>query len=845
MMARLKQQFRCNSLGGLLVFIIALLCGAGSGFAKTPVVDDLPTAGHLLDEPKDQTPAPGKADALPDKATGDGLPAAGHLADGAATGGAAPSQAPLQLEVLINGYKVDLVAGFSRLPNGNLAATRSELAAVGLKTPGKGPDNEVVPLLSIPSLKYQFDELGQTIDIRIADNMRIPKRFNLIPEESLMEAQSDLGVVLNYSAYAAADTYLYQQKTNFSGASINLDGRAFSKLGVLQQTATVGTTTFSDFTATRLNSTFTYSNQKRAETYRLGDIVSGGLNWTRPMRMGGAQVQRNFSLRPDLITTPLPSLQGTAALPSTLDVYLNGLKAYSQEVPAGPFEVTRLPVISSQGAARVVLTDTTGRQTTSEKPIYNSAMLLGNGYFDYSVDIGFARRSFGTASFDYDSEILGLASARFGLSDFLTVEAHAEAKPDLIEGGAGAVLQAGPFGTFNAALAASEQAGDFGAFAYGAWDFQYKDLLVHAASSRTFGNFTDLAAATALRDSTGISASAVPRAMDQITLSYGFPQIEADVGLSLSHLLLANGTETAPLGLSVTKSFPHEISVFAGAYLDLANTNNFGASMGFSMPLGKSRDINVESNATYDNTGYSAAASAFKQMDSSYGSYGWRVAAREQSGEAVSASGGYRAAQAVVAGALETAGGKLGGRANVEGSLVATKAGVFIGNPVSDSFAVVNAGVADMPVSYENRFVGKTGKNGKILLTQVRSYHPTRVSIDATSLPLNSNVTETDKRIAPREMSGVVVDFGVQKESTAAIVILKDEAGAYLPAGTEITLADHKEPFIMGYDGQVYVTDLTARNALTAQLSGKTCQAAFDYKSDANTQTLIGPLTCL
>ena len=846
MMARLIPQSRCNNPGGLLVLLIALVCSACLSLVQPAAAEDLPQAGHLLDQPAQQVAAPGKTDALPGSANADGLPAAGHLVDVPEASAAGTPSAGLQLEVLINGYKSDLVAGFTKRPDGNLASTRSELTDIGIKVPGAGPATEEIALLSIPSLHYDFDELAQTINIQIASAMRIPKRFNLMPEEDLMAAQSDLGFVLNYSAFAAADTVLFNPKTEFSGASLNLDARAFSNYGVLQQTAALGTTTFSDVTATRLNTTWTYSSQQRAETYRLGDIVSGGLNWTRPVRMGGAQAQRNFSLRPDLITTPLPILQGTAEVPSTLDVYLNGMKSYTQDVPAGPFEVARLPVISSQGTARVVLTDTSGRQTTTEKPIYNSAELLSKGLFDYSADLGFARRSFGTSSFDYDTSPMALASARYGISDIITAEGHLEARSDLVEGGLGGVLQAGPFGTFNLAVAASDHAGKFGTFVYGAWDFQYENFLAHASSSRSFQDFTDLAAATAMLNTSSVSGSGVPHAIDQILVSYSFPYIQTNVGVSLSHVELSNGTQTAPVGLNVTKSIGRNISVYAGAYYDVANVNNYGASIGFSMAIGrgKDKDINIASDASYDAAGYSAQASAFKNMDSSYGSYGWRIADREQGDRAVAASASYRAPQAVVTGTVESFAGKLEGKANVEGSLVATKAGVFMGNPIYDSFAVVNVGVPDMPVSYENRYVGKTGKAGKLLLTQVRSYRPTRVSIDATNLPLNSSVTETDKRIAPREMSGVVVDFGVQKDQTAAIVVLKDPSGAFLAPGSEIAVTGHKEPFIMGYDGQVFITDLAAHNAVSADVKGKTCQAAFDYKSEANAQTVIGPLTC-
>ena len=63
-------------------------------------------------------------------------------------------------------------------------------------------------------------------------------------------------------------------------------------------------------------------------SYRAGDTISGRtLAWTRPIRLGGLQVQRNFALRPDLVTLPLPSYSGSAAVPSTVDVYVNNIKS--------------------------------------------------------------------------------------------------------------------------------------------------------------------------------------------------------------------------------------------------------------------------------------------------------------------------------------------------------------------------------------------------------------------------------------------------------------------------------------------------------------------------------------
>ena len=770
----------------------------------------------------------------------DGIPSAGHLVDVTEQG--KPVNGARQLDVLINGYKLDLVAAFIQAPDGSFSSARSELRELGIKVPGEGPDTEQIPLNKIPGLGFNYDETKQTIDLTIGDAGRAAKSIEIFPRAKMIEATSDLGVVLNYSGYAAANYSISDAITNFNGASVSLDARAFSKFGVVQQTGIVGTTTFSNFTSVRLDTAWSYSSQSRQETYRLGDVITGGLRWTRPVRMGGGEVQRNFSVRPDLITAPLPSLTGSAAVPSTLDVYINGAKTYSQQVSPGPFSIDNMPVITNQGTARVVLTDTTGRQTESETPFYSSPDLLSPGLFDYSLDVGVARRSFGTQSFDYDDQPLTEASVRYGINNRMTGEFHAEAKADMLEGGIGGVFVAGAFGTFDAAVAASAYKGDMGFYAFGAWDAQFGSLAFHASTARTFGNFVDLAAVTEIPDPLGVRKNGVPIAQDQFTIAYGIPHFDAGAGISLVHVLPKTGDETLLLGLNLTKSFKDKLSVYANAYVDLDKSGDYGAFIGFSIPLGV--DMNSSAGGGVSKAGWAAAAEVSKPMDTSYGSYGWRVSDQEQINRITTAEASYRAAQGVASGRLVSANGKISGNAALDGSLVATKSGLFMGNPIVDSFAIVDAGVEGVDVNYENRFVGKTNSSGKLLVTQMRAYQPNKISINAEDLPLNSNVTETEKRVAPREKSGVLVDFGVKKDATSVIVILKNAKGDFIQPGTEVYLGDNKEPFLMGYDGQVYLTDIAASNKINVEVGGAPCTVAFDFKADKATQTVIGPLQC-
>lgn len=72
---------------------------------------------------------------------------------------------------------------------------------------------------------------------------------------------------------------------------------------------------------------------------------------------------------------PLPELSGSAAVPSTVDVYVDNAQRASRSVPSGPFSITNLPIITGAGTARLVVRDALGRETVSETPFYASSDL--------------------------------------------------------------------------------------------------------------------------------------------------------------------------------------------------------------------------------------------------------------------------------------------------------------------------------------------------------------------------------------------------------------------------------------------------------------------------------------
>ncbi|MBN9268352.1 MAG: fimbrial biogenesis outer membrane usher protein [Hyphomicrobium sp.] len=342
----------------------------------------------------------------------------------------------LFLEVVINDFPTGVLTEFSEHPELGLTTTPEELAASGLKLAEQARigDNRIA-LQRLPGVSYRVAESEQRLYIIAPDETRIRRTLDARASRRNREhtgPQADYGAVLNYSLFGATGALSNRDFGRLDTFSGSFDLRAFGPLGTLSHSLVAGRTSYDWMDdIVRLRTAWTYSDPMHMLTYRAGDLVSGGLTWTRPVNLGGVQVQRNFGLRSDLVTKPLPSFAGSAAVPTTVEVYSQNTRVWSSKVAPGPFEVFNLPVIGTSGEARVVLLDSQGREIETVLPFYNADILLREGLFDFSIEAGFPRRSIGVLSDDYDDNAFAILSARYGLSNELTLEGHLEAGSQL------------------------------------------------------------------------------------------------------------------------------------------------------------------------------------------------------------------------------------------------------------------------------------------------------------------------------------------------------------------------------------------------------------------------------
>jgi len=772
----------------------------------------------------------------------------------------------LQLEAALNGRPTGLIGAFIQFPDGRMGARRSELADLGIRAPGSGDAGAVVVLEDIPGLRYVYDEPAQAIRLEAAQELLADRVYSARdpPPDEKPELRQGFGAVVNYDAYASGSARTAHLRPTYHGASVSLDGRVFSPYGVVSQSG-IASSAAHVSRVVRLDTKYSYSDPETLKTYTVGDTISSGLPWTRPIRLGGVQAQRNFGLRPDLVTLPLAAASGNAAVPSTLDVYVNNVKTYTQEIAPGPYRITDLPV-AGDGSARLVLRDAGGRLIEQNLQFYSSNRMLRPGFSDYSAEVGLPRRNYGSVSEDYGRRPVASATFRHGLYDWLTVEGHGEGSTQLANGGIGAAARAFGRAVVSGAVAGSRSPNGSGVQLNAAVETRIAGLSLGMSVQRAFGAYDDLVSTTAdsrrrpgqLLDQ--LAATRPPREVDRLSIGAPLPFDQSSISVSLSRMIYADKSRAMVASASWSRTLPFDISMFVTAFgsigspsriatqyagRSLSNSHVYGASVGLSMPLGGYGSVSSGANWNGGRTIYTVDAS--KPLDSTEGSYGWRVRDAEGAvgGRQSSASASWRSPYARLEAGASAQGALGGGSLQASGAIASLGNGVFFANRIDDAFAVVDAGAPNVDVYHENRLVGRTGGSGRLLVPNLRSYQRNKLRIDSTNLPLNAVPSATENEVAPAARSGVRVDFNSKANVAGAVVVFTGPDGKLLRPGTQGVLDGTQESFVVGYDGRAYVQGLQAQNTVTMRIDMSACRAHFDYRPLADRQVVIGPVACV
>jgi outer membrane usher protein len=612
----------------------------------------------------------------------------------------------------------------------------------------------------------------------------------------------------------------------------------FSQLGVL--TSRFSDSNFAIAPPIRLDTQLTREFPDRMAALTMGDALSSSGPWVRQINYAGVRWASDFSTQPNFVPVVMPSLAGSAAEPSTVDIYVNGMRTYRQQVDAGPFAIQNVPVITGEGQVQMVVTDVLGRQQVITQSYMNTPQLLRRDVNEYTYEAGSMRRDFGSVSDDYGGMFFA-GSERHGFSKTLTLDGRVEATAQQQTVGAGADYGWFPLGLISSEFAVSHSDMGPGGLVY--VSFQHSARLlgysgtVQVASS-TFQQLGMIAGERAAKLQAQFQVTHAMGRRGSVTLGYLRQENRAYLDS-----VQPNKPDFSGISSSLSFRVGSRMYLTMGANLSNSFQNASSATLSLLVPLGPRNMILTNSNIQQDGT-QSSTVEYMKQLPVGNG-YGYTLKTNinNQTGTdadfmAQNNNGRYD---------LETTqqGTGIASRFTEMGGLVLFHDRILPSQWLNNSFAVVD--VPDTPgvkVYTNNQYITTTSYRGLAVVPTLVPYNRNLIRLDDAGVPVNLGMDFTDKTVVPMSHSGVYLKFDATP-ATGALFQLVTETGEPLPLNTEVTINDNRgSTYVVALRGEVFVPEVSYPAHLHARWGNQQCEAVVNAGPENKPLPRIGPVTC-
>ncbi|WP_227558478.1 fimbria/pilus outer membrane usher protein, partial [Acinetobacter nosocomialis] len=605
-----------------------------------------------------------------------------------------------------------------------------DLKALRLKMDEHIPDSQWVCINELKGIQFKYLENEQSLNLQVPSSMLSDYSVDLNGQSTtntnLLKMKPLNAAILNYSLYHT----ITNDESIFSGSAEGIFNSALGNFssGVLYNGS--NETSYSHEKWVRLESKWQYVDPEKVRIYTLGDFISNSSDWGSNVRLAGFQWSSAYTQRGDIVTSALPQFSGSAALPSTLDLYVNQQKIYSGLVPSGPFDIKQLPFISGNEVT-LVTTDATGQQIITKKPYYFSSKILAKGINEFSVDVGVPRYNYGLYSNDYDDATFASGAIRYGYSNSLTLSGGVEASTDgLSNVGTGFAKNLFGVGVINADIAASQYKDENGySTLIGLEGRISKNISFNTSYRKVFDNYFDLARVSQIRylkenqisaePQNYLSYSALADEIIRAGINYNF---YAGYGVYVGYNQIKYSDNSYKLlSANLSGSLNKNWGFYSSAYKDYENHKDYGIY--FALRYTPSTKVNSITSFSNDSgkTTYRQEVNGFS--DPHIGSFGWGgYVERDQDAHTNNASiyGSYRARAAYLTGRYNRIGDNDQVALSATGSLVAAAGRIFAANEIGEGYAVVTNAGPQSQIINGGVNLGETDKSGRFLIANLR-----------------------------------------------------------------------------------------------------------------------------
>lgn len=698
----------------------------------------------------------------------------------------APASSPIPVGVIVNGQAMP-DPGLLIVRKGRVLARRSDVEAWGLALRSAAQETvageSYVALDTMTGLVTHLEDDGATLrieaDLALFPHAHVQPGYRAVPVAPAIPAQ-----------FAAYDLTLgnWGGVTRLTGL---VDAGVSGPWGVAGSSVLVDTARGG---LTRLDTALRRDFQDRRVRLVLGDTVGRGAPWSRPVRYAGLFLGTDFSLDPQSINFPLPTVSGSALVPSTVELIAQSSRQ-SYELGPGQFDLALQPQLTGAGAVTMSMRDVTGQTRQVTRSFYTSIDLLRPGLSQFALEAGALRRGFGYRNFAY-GPLYAAAGLRRGLTGTLTMEARAEWSADTRMAGMGAVLVVAPLGQVSVAGAVSQGHAGTGALVRAQAQRITARYTLSASYERADARFRQVGEARingGARRELAVAAGLSLGWMGSVNASYAqLSQGGGSAGATRFDLASAYYTT------SIRSAFLSVGVQYTRNREEGARGRRAGIFANLTVPLGPRRQISAVADPgraalAYNHNLPDGSGSGMRALAGYDRGARWLeggVSYRTRAGD-VRLDAWRRQRETGVQ--LNARGGAL----RIDGALLATQ-------HVDDGFALVEV-KADAPVTVtvENRErPRKAGQGRRVIVTGLQPYAENHIGVDAADVPITTDLPTAVQTIAPGWRQAARVRFGGATRQGLRLRLV-DPASAVLPAGSAVTWPGGAT--VVGYDGEVWI----------------------------------------
>lgn len=555
------------------------------------------------------------------------------------------------------------------------------------------------------------------------------------------------------------------------------------------------------------------------------------------VRFVGATLASDEGMLPDNERLYAPVIRGIAETNATVEVRQNGFMLYSGNVSPGPFEISDIYPGNSNGDLEVTVVEADGRKHVFVQAYSSLPIMVPKGAVRYSLAAGQFNSHDGAEA----SPSLTSATLIYGLSERVTVAGGAQLTEGFHAGNLGAGVNTG-LGAVSLDLTQSNSRTRQQSVNGQSLRVRYANTLGltnttlamagYRYSTEDYRTLDEHVQALTVRN-----GSAAGRAKDRVEFSLTQALNEQSASLSLTgseQRYWDRPGKTRQLYVSwnaTWRSLGYNLSVERNQTFESAGrqqTDN-RVALTLSLPLGNSPGASrAFFNAVRDSSGdYDTQAGLNGQVfDNRSSFYSIQAGHDNRSGS----SGFGKLNTTTPYGRFDAGYGQ--GRdyramsVGATGSVVAHAGGVNFGQPLGETFALVQVKDVD-GARLSNYGNVETASNGYAILPYAQPYRANWVSLDTRQLGADVDLENAVTQVIPRRGAVPLVSFNAMVGRRVQFELVRTD-GARLPLGAVVEDEHGKLLAAVDPNSRALVLSEQDSGRITVRWSDQQCQASFE-----------------